>query len=197
MEEPTREQSRIESITERIKVLEHELEVEFVKRRAELRFGIERGRVVFEKEILRRHRELKISILAYIAGARPLIVLTAPLIYGLAFPLVLLDICVSFYQAVCFPVYHIPKVKRSDYFHFDHAHLAYLNSLQKFNCAYCSYANGLLGYIREIGGRSEAYWCPIKHARRVIGAHEQYTEFVDYGDADAFRENRRRAKEGS
>ena len=41
-------------------------------------------------------------------------------------------------------------------------------------------------YVREIVGRTEQYWCPIKHARRVIGAHPQYAQFYDYGDATAF-----------
>jgi hypothetical protein len=38
--------------------------------------------------------------------------------------------------------------------------------------------------------RTEQYWCPIKHARRVIGAHVQYAEFDDYGDAEAYRKRR-------
>lgn len=181
------ELTRIKALTQRIKLLERELEVEFAKRRAGLRFGIERGRAVFEGEILRRHRELKVNLFSYLAKAKPLVVCTAPVIYALIVPLVLLDIGISLYQALCFPVYGIPKVKRGDYFAFDRAHLAYLNSVQKFNCAYCSYANGLIGYVREIGGRTEQYWCPIKHARRVMGAHEQYAEFADFGDPDMFK----------
>lgn len=179
--------TNIESLVKKIKSLEHELEAELVRRRVGLRYGIEQGRVIFEQEVLRRHRELKINLLTYLAKAQPLVVLTAPFIYALIIPLVFLDVLVSVYQAVCFPVYKIAKVKRSDYFIFDRTHLAYLNSMQKLNCAYCSYANGLIGYVREIGGRTEAYWCPIKHARRVIGAHEHYAEFADYGDAEAFQ----------
>ncbi|MBN8910922.1 MAG: hypothetical protein J0H65_02475, partial [Rhizobiales bacterium] len=36
--------------------------------------------------------------------------------------------------------------------------------------------------------RTEVYWCPIKHARRTAGAHQYYREFVDYGDAEAYRQ---------
>jgi len=187
MDPHTEERTRIESLIQKIKLLEGELESEFAKRQAGLRFGIEQGRAVFEEEILHRHRELKVSLLSYIAKAKPLIVITAPVIYALIIPLLLLDICVSVYQALCFPAYGIAKVRRSDYFIFDRGHLAYLNSLQKLNCAYCSYANGLIGYVREIGGRTERYWCPIKHARRVIGAHKQYAEFADFGDVEVFR----------
>lgn len=178
----------IVQIMDRIKTLEAELDAEIAKRRAELRFGLERGRAKFEEEILRRHRELKTSLRAYVLNAQPLVVLTAPFIYAMIVPLVLLDISVSIYQAVCFPAYGIERVKRADYFVFDRSHLAYLNGLEKLNCAYCSYANCLIAYVREIAGRTEQYWCPIKHARRVVGSHAYYREFVDYGDADAYRQ---------
>jgi len=112
---------------------------------------------VFEQEVLRRHRELQTTLTRYLLNARPLVVLTAPVIYSLIFPLVLLDIFVSIYQAVCFPAYGIEKVKRRDYMIFDRGHLAYLNPLEKLNCAYCSYANGLIAYVREVAGRTEDY----------------------------------------
>jgi hypothetical protein len=138
--------------------------------------------------VLRRHRELKTRLSHYILNARPRVVLTAPVIYSLILPLVILDLSVSLYQAICFPAYGVEKVRRRDYFTFDRGHLAYLNALEKLNCAYCSYANGLIAYVREIAGRTEQHWCPIKHARRVIAAHEQYLDFVGYGEAEAYRE---------
>jgi hypothetical protein len=119
--------------------------------------------------------------------ARPLVVLTAPVIYGLIVPLVLLELSVMLYQAICFPAYGILKVRRRDYLVFDRGQLAYLNALVKLNCAYCSYANGLIAFVREVAARSEQYWCPIKHARRLIAAHNYYAEFIDYGDAEAYR----------
>lgn len=178
----------IAQLMDRLTLLEAELEAEFAKNRAELRFGMEKGRVLFEQEILRRHRELQTSLRTYILNARPLVVLTAPVIYAMIVPLVLLDIAVTIYQAVCFRAYGIQRVSRADYFVFDRGHLAYLNALEKLNCAYCSYANGLIAYAREIAGRTEQYWCPIKHARRTVGAHAYYREFVDYGDAEAYRQ---------
>jgi hypothetical protein len=33
--------------------------------------------------------------------------------------------------------------------------LAYLNTIEKVGCIYCSYANGLLGLITEIAARTE------------------------------------------
>ena len=178
---------QIAVLVDRIRALEAELDAELAKQRAKLAFGLERGRVVFEQEILRRHRELQVGLAKYILGARPLVVLTAPVIYAVIVPLALLDLFVTLYQAVCFPVYGIARVRRGDYLVFDRHHLAYLNALEKLNCAYFSYANGLVAYVREIASRTEEYWCPIKHARRTIGSHARYAGFEDYGDAEGFR----------
>jgi hypothetical protein len=177
----------VAALTEKIRALEAELEAELAKRHAELRVGLEKGRAFFEEEILRRHRELKSSLLRYVVNARPLVLLTAPVIYALIVPLVLLDLGFTIYQAVCFPIYGIPKVRRRDYLVFDRYALAYLNALEKINCAYCSYANGLIAYVREIAGRTEQHWCPIKHARRAIGALAEYSAFEDFGDAEGYR----------
>ena len=177
----------IVALTEKIATLQAELDAELAKRRAELRVGLEKGRVAFEAEILRRHRELKTALSTYILNANPLVILTAPVIYSLIVPFVLLDLFVTVYQAVCFPVYKIPKVRRADYFVFDRHHLGYLNALEKLNCAYCSYGNCLIAYVREVAARTEQYWCPIKHARRVVGAHPRYMLFDDFGDAENYQ----------
>jgi hypothetical protein len=181
--------SDIAAIVERIKALEQDLEAEFAKRRAALRYAVVNRRVVFEQEVVRRHRELKFKLLRYMREARPLAVLTAPVIYALIVPLALLDAMVSLYQAICFPVYGIAKAARGDYFVFDRHRLAYLNAVEKLNCVYCSYANGVIAYAREVASRTEQYWCPIKHARRLRAAHERYHRFVDFGDAEAYRRN--------
>ena len=175
----------ISTLLDRMRALEVMLDAELARRRAELNVGLEHGRVVFEEEILRRHRALQTRLWTYVRNARPLVALTAPVIYAGIIPFLLLDLFVTIYQAVCFPVYGIEKVKRGDYLIFDRSHLAYLNALEKLNCAYCSYGNGLIGYAREITARTEKHWCPIKHARRAIGAHEHTVEFSDFGDAEA------------
>ena len=177
----------IDDLTRKMRELEAQMDAHIAQRRAELRVGMERGRVVFEEEVLRRHRELKTALLSYIWNANLLVIITAPVIYAMIVPLLLLDLFVSVYQMVCFPVYGIPKVRRADYFVFDRHHLAYLNALEKLNCAYCSYANCLIAYVREIAARTEQYWCPIKHARRVIGSHARYALFDDYGDAEGYQ----------
>ena len=187
---------QIDALIDRIRVLEGELDAELAKRRADLKIGIEHGRIAFEAELLRRHRELRTKLLPYVMGARPLVLLTAPVIYAGIIPFLLLDLFVTVYQAVCFPIYGIAKVKRADYLVFDRHHLAYLNALEKLNCAYCSYANGLVGYVREIAGRTEQYWCPIKHARRVIGSHSRYALFDDYGNGEGYQERLEKLRQG-
>lgn len=178
----------IAELIARIQQLEEELEGEFAAKRAELRFHFENRRVRFEQDMLRHHRQLKTGLPRYLLDARLSHVLSAPVIYSVFFFLVALDISVSLYQAVCFTIYRIPRVRRADYFAFDREQLAYLNLLEKFNCLYCSYGNGLIAYVREIVARTEQYWCPIKHARRVRGVHDRYAQFLDFGDAEAYRD---------
>lgn len=178
---------KIGDILERMKSLELELEKELESTRQSFRYKLVNHKVRFERDILAQQKKFRASLLKYILFARPLHVLTAPIIYAVAIPLLLLDLMVTLYQAICFPLYGIPKVKRSDYLVFDRHHLAYLNLLEKLNCFYCSYANGLIPYFAEIVGRTEQYWCPIKHAERLRAPHSRYRLFSEYGDAEGFR----------
>jgi hypothetical protein len=119
---------------------------------------------------------------AFVAAA-----LTVPLIYSLALPFVVLDVWVLVYQAICFPVYGIARVPRRRFFAIDRHRLPYLNAIEKLHCTYCSYANGVIAYTREVAARTEAYWCPIKHQRRVASTHRLYPKFSEYGDAGDYR----------
>jgi hypothetical protein len=188
--------SRIDVLMEKLRSVQAEIETELAKRREELRFRIENRRIVFEKEVLRIHRQIKTRASRYLIDANPLMILTAPVIYSLIVPVALLDLFVMTYQAICFPVYKIPKVRRRDYLIFDRHHLAYLNIIEKINCAYCSYANGAIAFAREVASRTEVYWCPIKHARRVLGPHPHYQGFADFGDAEGFRAKLAQMKDG-
>jgi hypothetical protein len=178
--------SAVERLKSTLAELQRELDSELDERRAALRYRLERGRVTFEREIRDRHRAARVGWAEFLRATRPAVVLSAPVIYSLIVPFLMLDLWVSLYQRVCFPIYGIARVRRSDYIMFDQRHLAYLNGLQKVNCLYCSYCNGLIAYVREIAGRTEQYWCPIKHARRMAGPHEHYLGFAEYGDADAY-----------
>lgn len=177
-----------EELLARIREAEEELERQLKRRRAELHADFEDRRVRFEAEVLEQQRRFRTGVVAYVLGSRWTSVISAPVVYSVIVPLVLLDLFVVAYQFICFPLYGVARVRRRDYLVFDRSHLAYLNAIEKVNCAYCSYANGLASFIREVVGRTEQYWCPIKHARRVLQAHPYYSGFADYGDAQAYRE---------
>ncbi len=179
--------TRLDDLLSRLREIQDAVQEEIEERRAAFRYRVERGRVIFDADMRRRHRDLRESWLSFLSRTRPLVVLTAPVIYALIVPLVLLDLFVTIYQAVCFPIYGIEKVRRDDHIAIDRHHLAYLNGLQKLNCVYCGYANGLIAFAREVAARTEAYWCPIKHARRIEDPHGEYGGFAEFGDGEAFR----------
>ena len=114
--------------------------------------------------------------------------LSIPFIYGVFIPAVFFDIIITVYQWVTFPLYHIPRVKRSDYFVYERRFLDYLNIIEKINCLYCSYFNGLGAYAVEIGARTERYWCPIKSAHKPRFSHGWYKDFADYGSPEEWKE---------
>jgi hypothetical protein len=145
------------------------------------------GLVTFPLETLLAHRRLKRSSWKHLRNTRLLVIWSSPLIYACVLPFLMLDASVALYQLVCFPIYGIPKVRRKDYLIFDRGKLAYLNTIEKVGCIYCSYANGLLAMIVEIAARTEQHFCPIKHARREVKAHSRYAKFLPYGDAVAYR----------
>lgn len=113
----------------------------------------------------------------------PLVALTSPVIYSLIVPFALADLWVSFYQAICFPAYRMRPVERAAFFKLDRAKLSYLNAIEKLNCLYCSYVNGVIGYVGEVAARTEQYWCPIKHAEDPDTTHDRYAGFAAYGEA--------------
>jgi len=177
----------IDEILEKIQSLEKDLERAFEAKRAQFHYHLDRRAVRFEKEALVRQRALKQGLLRFWRMSGGLNFITSPVIYALVVPLVLLDLSLTVYQFVCFPIYKIRKVPRGDFIVFDRHHLAYLNAVEKLNCAFCSYANGVIAYGREIASRTEERWCPIKHAQKVRGVHRRYYQFDDYGDGESFR----------
>jgi len=177
----------MERFAERLRDAEEELAREVKEQQERWHYQVHRGRVWFDKELEDTHRQLKQSIPDYVREHSILTVLTAPVIYSLIVPLVILDIWTTVYQWVCFPIYGVPRVPRSKYFVIDRQKLAYLNAIEKANCMFCGYANGLLAYVGEVAARTEEYWCPIKHAHVTPGVHHRYHLFFDYGDAAGYR----------
>ena len=174
---------RIRGLMDQMAALEDELGTALHEQETRALFQINGKRVEFERSIRDTHRRLKRNFFRWLVTDRPQNLLTGPFIYGLGIPLVLLDLCVSVYQAACFPIYGIIRVRRGDYIVLDRQQLEYLNFIEKFHCSYCGYATGLIAYVSEIAARTEEYFCPIKHARKILSPHSRYARFLDYGEA--------------
>jgi hypothetical protein len=179
--------ARRDALLAQIKDLEKELIRESQSKEAEFSYCLRERKIEFNTGVKDRHRLLVKSLWRFLVGSRFLVLLTAPVIWACLMPAVFLDLVGSIYQAICFPVYGIPKVRRRDYIAFDRHHLAYLNLIEKLNCEYCAYVNGILAYFTEIAARTEQYWCPIRHAGCVRCAHSRYRVFVDFGDGERYR----------
>lgn len=177
---------RIRELLNQITSLEEELRSALHEKETRLFYQVNGKRVEFTGTIRAAHRQLKMNVFRWIVVDRPQNFITGPIIYGMIFPLALLDLCVTLYQAICFPIYKIAKVRRTDYIVTDRKQLQYLNFVERFHCTYCEYANGLLAYATEIVARTEQYFCPIKHARKILGSHARYERFLAYGEADDY-----------
>jgi hypothetical protein len=179
--------SQIDDLLADIATRERELEAELNRARVLWHYRVQAGRVRFDRDVRIAHRRLKQGILRFLRESSLLNVLVAPVIYSVIVPVALLDLWVSLYQWICFRAYGIGLVRRSTYIVIDRQHLAYLNGIEKVNCMYCGYANGVFAYAREVGARTEQYWCPIRHAKRLHAPHAHYRHFIDYGDAEGYR----------
>ena len=179
--------SRIDELLDQIEALEKELVQELRAIEPKLLYTIRDKKVRFSAEMKRQHKLLVTKWFNYVYDSGFMIVLTIPLIWSALIPALVLDATIFLYQLICFPVYGIPFVKRGDYIVLDRQSLRYLNFIEKLNCAYCGYFNGLMGYLREVAARTEQYWCPIRHARSIKPTHSRYRYFFPYGDAEAYR----------
>ena len=177
---------RIRNLLDHMAVLEEDLRQALREQEEHALFTIKGKRIEFEQSVAEAHRRLKTGVFRWLVAYRPQNLITGPIIYSMIFPLVILDVFVSLYQATCFPIYRIPKVRRGDYIVFDRQQLQYLNFIEKFHCTYCAYASGLVTYVTEIVARTEQYFCPIKHARKTLGTHARYARFLAYGEAEDY-----------
>lgn len=166
--------------------LEDQIERKFEQRRKAFEYSIENRKIIFTENVLAQQRRFRTGLIAYIGSTSLTQIACAPFIYGLIVPLMMLDIGIFFYQRVCFTFWGLAQNARSEYVTFDRRHLAYLNGIQKLNCMYCGYANGVIALAQEVASQTEQYWCPIKHAARMRGAHHRYRNFLEYGDAEGF-----------
>jgi len=177
---------RLDTLLDQIRQLERELIHETQKKEEEFCYKMKDRKAHFTEAARAKHKELRVGFHRYLLHSRFLVIITSPVIWMCAIPIFLCDLVGTIYQAICFPIYGIPKVRRRDYVVMDRGRLLYLNSMERFNCVYCGYVNGVLAYVQEIAGRTEQHWCPIKHAVSLKTRHSRYQHFLDYGDAEQY-----------
>ena len=128
----------------------------------------------------------QIGLIALWQRSRPINIITGPIIYSMFVPLLFLDICISLYQATCFPVYNIAKISRGDFIIFDRQELKYLDWISKFHCTYCAYGVGVVAFASAVIGKTEAYFCPIKHKARTAQANPPLPQYLEYAEPTDF-----------
>ncbi len=181
-------QNNIKNILDEIEALKIKLKEEIASKEEHISYEIEHGQIHFSDEVLRAQREKLTNFLHFLKEAPLLHLLSAPIVYMMIIPAVILDVFLFVYVLVVFPIYKFPKINRSDYVVFDRQYLGYLNFIEKLNCVYCSYFNGLMNYTVAVAARSELYFCPIKHAKKIAYTHEHYYDFLPYADAQSYHD---------
>lgn len=180
---------KIKDLLDRISDIEDEIEDILNEKREHVLYIYKDGKIKFKKDIEDAHKKMKVTLFRFFLDSEIRNIMSAPFIYSMIFPFVIIDITITIYQLICFSLYRVKKVKRSAYIIIDRHHLNHLNSIERLNCIYCGYANGVISYAMEVAARTEQYWCPIKHARKVIGRHSRYYDFLDFGEADKYQDH--------
>lgn len=185
--EKIRMDPKIQSIIKEIDALNDALGREYSRLADKYGFRVNREKVVFSKNSAEKNRAFCIPAWKYAIPTSFRHALSIPFIYMMIIPTVMLDVFITVYQWTAFSLYRIPKVKRGDHLIYDRRFLDYLNVVQKVNCLYCSYVNGLFSYSSEIAARTERYWCPIKAANNPKSYHGWYGDFADYGNPEEWK----------
>lgn len=179
-------ESKIREILEKIEELNEVLKREHQRLADKYGFSFDKRKIIFLEKIKKQNKLFKIPAWKYALPKSMRHFLSIPFIYMMIVPAVILDVFISIYQTVAFPLYGIPRVSRKEYIVYDRRFLDYLNVIQKIHCLYCTYVNGLFAYSVEIGARTERYWCPIKAANKPKSYHSWYKDFADYGDPEGW-----------
>ena len=178
--------TRVSELLAEIRRLEDQLEEAIRTHEQEFLYKVDGAKVRFEKAVKTAHKKLKTGILPWLGSSELRNVASVPFVYAMSVPLAFLDLTVTIYQFVCFPLYRIEKVRRRDFIVIDRHKLSYLNGIEKMNCVYCGYTNGLIAFVREVIARTEQYWCPIKHARKILDPHRRYARYAEFGEAEDY-----------
>ena len=180
---------KIHDMVTEIETMKEKLKQEIAKEETKASaYRIEGGSVIFDKESLLKQRAHMKHLWAWFKEVPLIQLMTAPVIYGMVIPAVILDAFLFVYVRVVAPVFKLKFAKRGDFIVFDRHYLGYLNFFEKLNCVYCSYFNGLMFYAGSVAQTTELYFCPIKHAKRVAYGEEHFSKYIGYGDAEKYHD---------
>lgn len=174
----------LHDLKKQIEDLENRITDEIHRNSDVFRYRLRGRKPIFDRKTIQEYRKKATRSLLWLLDSPVLYILSSPVIYSLIVPALLLDLWVSIYQSINFRIYRIARVRRRDHIILDRHHLPYLNIIEKTNCLYCGYFNGLMSYISEIAARTEQFWCPIRHARPDAPRHSRSHNFMAYGDPE-------------
>lgn len=102
-----------------------------------------------------------------------LILIGAAVAYIMIVPALIAHVSAWIFQHIYFRILDIPPVKLHDHMVLDRWRLKHLNWIQRLNCAYCDYINGLASWLKAVVNRTEIYSCAIKHGSYRNGQEHQ------------------------
>jgi len=180
--------NKIKQMIDDIEAMKAKLVEEIQHQEDQFVYEIKNGSVKFENDILEKQRKNMKSLWQWFREIPLSHLLSSPLIYAMIIPAFFLDVMLFLYVKVVGKVFKFDFPKRNMYIVFDRQYLGYLNIMEKLNCMYCSYFNGLMAYASAIASRTEYYFCPIKHAKKIAYDHKYYNRYFSYGDEDRYQE---------
>lgn len=179
---------RLQELLQKKKSPEHESGAESQENAADLLYKRHGRKVLFADEVKASQASCAVPVMPLLREAALCNLLSAPLTWFCLLPLALLGQVVSCCRALCLPIYGILQVRRGVRIIMNRSRINSLNSREKINCACCSCLIGGIAFLQEVAGRTEQYWCPIKHARRIGSRHNRYAKLFEYGDAEGCRQ---------
>ncbi len=102
-------------------------------------------------------------------------------IYPIVLFFLFTDFLIWWYQTIYFGILDIPKLPRHKYIIMGRYKLPGLSRMQRLNCGYCEYANGVIQWLKAVANQTEIYSCAIKYATPLPG-QEYQAGFYDQND---------------
>lgn len=123
--------SQIKKILVKIDELNESLKKEHLRVAQKYGFLVQKKKVIFLEKIRKQNKRFRMPAWKYVFPKSLRHLVSIPFIYSMIIPALILDIFITIYQSAAFPLYGIPRVKRSEYFVYDRRFLDYLNVIQK------------------------------------------------------------------